>query len=392
MATFLLIIIYISFIGLGIPDSLFGTAWPAIYAEFQLPISCGSLVTMITCGGTIISSMLSARLIGRFGTNKVTAFSTALTAVALLGFSCAGSLLFLCLLALPLGLGAGAIDTALNNYVSLHYSATHMSFLHCFYGIGVSVSPYIMSLVISSQGGWRGGYRIAFILQLCITALLFTTLPVWKKAHTQQQAAEETPVKVLTLKEILRIPGVKTMCLMFLASCAIEFTCGGWGSTYLVEYKHMAPDRAASIVMFYYVGMALGRLLSGILARKLSCWQIIRMGQGTLGAALVILLLPGPAFLPAVGLFLVGLGNGPLFPNFNYLTPQNFGEDISQSVMGTQMATAYLGSMLAPALCGVLGQALGMGIFPMYMLVFYACMIAGTVHFRRVMKTKGGPL
>ena len=381
MATLLLIVIYISFIGLGIPDSLWGTAWPAIYADFCLPISFASFVSIIVSSGTIISSLISAKVIRRFGTNKVSAFSTAMTAFALLGFSLSANFFLLCLCAIPLGLGAGAIDTALNNYVSLHYSATHMSFLHCFYGIGVTVSPYILSLVINSDAGWRGGYRIAFIIQLCIALILFLTLSIWKKAHgldTGDTGETGQSVKTLPFREIARIPGVKLMWCLFVTSCAIECTCGGWGSTYLVEYKHMDAVTAARMVMLYYMGMALGRFLSGVLAARLSSWQIIRIGQWILGIALIILLLPVSAGISAAGLFMVGLGNGPMFPNFNYLTPQNFGADISQSVMGTQMAMSYIGIMLAPALCGVLGQFINMGVFPVYLLVFYVAMITAT--------------
>jgi len=388
MATLLLIIIYISFIGLGIPDSLFGTAWPSIYADFHLPISFASFVSIIISSGTIISSLISAKVISLFGTNKVSAFSTAMTAFALLGFSVSDNFLLLCLFAIPLGLGAGAIDTALNNYVSLHYSATHMSFLHCFYGIGVTVSPYILSLVVGSDAGWRGGYRIAFGIQLCIAFILFLTLPIWKKAHCQNSAGTEQAAKALTFKEIARIPGVRLMWCLFVTSCAIECTCGGWGSTYLVEYKHMDAVTAARMVMLYYMGMALGRFLSGILAARLSSWQIIRIGQWILAIALVILILPVPAGISAAGLFMVGLGNGPMFPNFNYLTPQNFGADISQSVMGTQMAMSYIGIMLAPAVCGVLGQFINMGIFPVYLLVFYVAMVIST---RKVKIVLGAP-
>ena len=385
MAFILLIIIYIAFIGLGIPDSLLGAAWPAIYTEFEIPISCASFVSVIVSCGTIVSSMVSTRVISQFGTNKVAAFSTAMTAAALLGFSCSGSLLFLCLFAVPLGLGAGAIDTALNNYVSLHYSATHMSFLHCFYGVGVSVSPYILSLVIDGKYGWRGGYRIAFLIQSVIMMILFFTLGVWKKAHGRKDGETEQETKVLTVREIARIPGVKMMWCLFLSSCAIECTCGGWGSTFLVEYKHMAAAQAAGIITFYYAGMALGRFLSGILAVWLDSWKIIRIGQWILGAAIILLFLPGPPSISAAGLFLIGLGNGPLFPNFNYLTPQNFGEDISQSVMGTQMAAAYVGIMLAPAFCGVLGQAINMGVFPVYLLAFYLVMAAATRKAKRIL-------
>lgn len=387
MATLLLLVIYIAFIGLGIPDSLFGTAWPGIYTEFDLPISFASFVTVIISCGTIVSSMFSAKVINRFGTNKVSAFSTALTAAALLGFSVSGNLWLLCLFAVPLGLGAGAIDTALNNYVAVHYSATHMSFLHCFYGIGVSVSPYIMSLVIGGKSGWRGGYQAAFLIQLCIALLLVFTLPIWKKVHPQK-IEEETTVKTLTLKEIVKIPGVKTMWCLFFATCGIEYTCGSWGSTFLVEYKHLAADQAAKMVMFYYMGMALGRFLSGILAARLTSWQIIKIGQYVLGGALLLILLPLSPIVSTVGLFLVGLGNGPLFPNFNYLTPQNFGEDVSQSVMGTQMASAYVGIMLAPAFFGVLGQRINMGVFPIYLLVFYLFMIVTTRKAARILNTE----
>lgn len=386
MTTLLLIVIYIAFIGLGIPDSLFGTAWPAIYTEFQLPISYASFVSMTVCCGTIVSSMISAKVIRRFGTNRVSAFSTALTAAALLGFSFSGNLLMMCLCAIPLGLGAGAIDTALNNYVALHYSATHMSFLHCFFGIGVSVSPFVLSLVISGNLGWRGGYRIAFGIQMAITVLLIATLPVWQKVHRQTKTEDSQTSRDLSFGEIIRIPGVKLMWGLFITSCAIECTCGNWASTFLVEYKHAATEQAARIVMFYYVGMALGRFLSGLLATRLDSWKIIAIGQTVLGTALVILLIPSIPEVSAVALFLVGLGNGPLFPNFNYLTPQNFGEEVSSSVMGTQMAASYAGIMVAPAVCGLLGQVFHMGIFPFYLLVFYLVMLVLTGRVRKLLK------
>ena len=385
MTTILLIVIYIAFIGLGIPDSLFGTAWPAIYTEFGLPISFASFVTVIISCGTIVSSIVSAKVIAKFGTNNVSAFSTAMTAAALLGFSCSGSLAAMCLLAIPLGLGAGAIDTALNNYVALHYSATHMSFLHCFYGIGVSVSPYVLSLVISGKYGWRGGYKIAFGIQLVITLVLLFTLPIWSKAHSSGRTSGEKEMRVLSVREIIQIPGVKLMWCLFITSCAIEYTCGGWGRTYLVEYRHILPEHAAKIVMYYYTGMALGRFLSGIMAARLDSWRIIAIGQCMLGAALVILFLPLPSLLSAVGFFMVGLGNGPLFPNFNYLTPQNFGEDVSQSVIGTQMAASYVGIMIAPAVCGILGQNISMGIFPVYLLAFYCIMLITTHRVKKVL-------
>ncbi len=376
MATILLIVIYLAFIGLGLPDSLFGAAWPAIYAEYKLPLSFGSFLTVLSFLGTTISSLSSAKVINLFGTNKVTAFSTALTAVALWVMSFTGSYLPMCLCALPLGLGAGAIDTALNNYVALHYSATQMSFLHCFYGVGISVSPYILSLVLNGESGWRGGYRIAVGIQVFIAVVLFVTLPLWHKAHGKETGEEEREVKELSLKEIARIPGVKVMWSLFICSCTIECTCGSWGSTFLVEHKGLAVEKAAEVITFYYVGMALGRFLSGVVATKLHSWTIVKIGQVVMGVALVLLCLPIGGILPGIALFMVGLGNGPLFPNFSYLTPENFGEELSPAIIGTQMAVSSIAIMIMPVLCSVLGQFLGMGIFPIYLLVFFVLMMA----------------
>ena len=388
MTTLLLIIIYIAFIGLGLPDSLFGTAWPAIYTEFDLLFSFGSLITVIMTCGTIFSSIMSTRLIARFGTGKVTAFSTALTVLALIGNSFAGNFLTICLLAIPLGLGAGAVDTGLNNYVATHYSSAQMSLLHCFFGVGISISPYLMAQFISADAGWRVGYRYAFFIQLTIAILLFLALPLWKRVG-EKAAAEEVPVKILTIRELAKIPGVKTMWILFIVSCAIEYTASGWSSTYLVEARGVAADKAAEAVLFYCLGLTVGRLLSGILATKLSCWKIIRIGLAVLGIAVVLLLLPLPVVFVSVALFMIGLGNGPMFPNFTYLAPINFGEDISQSVIGTQMAASSVGIMVVPAICGLLGQAFGMDVFPIYLTVLFALMALGIFRIQKTMKQAG---
>ena len=388
MATLLLIIIYTAFIGLGLPDSLFGTAWPAIYNELSLPLSLGSAVTIIITCGTITSSLVSSRVIARYGTGKVTAVSTAMTALALLGFSLSGSFLPLCFLAIPLGLGAGAIDTGLNNYVALHYSSSQMSLLHCFYGIGITISPYLMSRLLSTDAGWRGGYRGAFFIQLGIALLLFLTLPLWKKIAGEETQEEEN-IKVLSIRQLVKIPGVVNMWVLFLTSCAIESTTNGWGSTFLVEFKGLAVDQAAKTMIFYFVGFTAGRLLSGILATKLSCWKIIRIGMVVLGAALVLLLLPLPKFMTIIALFLIGMGNSPMFPNFMYLTPENFGADISQSVIGTLMAASNTGFLVAPLLCSLLGQALGMGVFPIYLAVLFVFMVMGILKIQKTMKAVG---
>lgn len=378
MATLLLIVIYITFIGLGIPDSLFGAAWPAIYTELGLPVSWASLVTMIISGGTIVSSMLSARLIHRLGTARLTAASTVMTALALLGFSLSGGMAWLCLFAVPLGLGAGAIDTALNNYVALHYKTSHMNFLHCFYGIGVSLSPFLMSLALSS-GSWRNGYRTVFWLQLAIAAVTVLSLPLWKRAGHESKGGGQEDGAPLPLRALLKDPRVRRACLVFVGSCGLEYTCGSWGSTFLVQAKGMAADAAALTVTFYYVGMATGRFLSGVLAGRLTARQLVRLGQGVTLGALLLVLLPLPPACAAAGLFCIGLGNGPVFPNMLHLTPSLFGRERSQAVMGVQMSASYVGILLAPALFGLAAQYISAALYPVYLLALYALMMAGSL-------------
>lgn len=393
MATILLIIIYIAFIGLGIPDSLFGTAWPAIYTQLGLPVSSASCVTLLISGGTVVSSLLSAKLIRRLGTGKVTALSTAVTAFALLGFSLSGGLVWLCLFAVPLGLGAGAVDTALNNYVALHYKAIHMNFLHCFYGVGVSLSPGLMAVALSGSGGWRGGYRLMFFIQLAIAVILAATLPLWKRAHGAGQGPlQEESSRPAGLLSLLKRPAVRSVLLIFIGSCALEYTCGVWGSTFLVQARGMPASAAAGLVTLYYAGMAVGRFLSGLLSRRLTSWTIIGIGQGVTLAAVVLLCLPLPPVAAGVGLCLVGLGNGPLFPNLIHLTPQNFGRELSQPVMSLQMAASYLGILVLPPLFGLLAQQMGAWLLPWFLLAMFGIMIGGIVRMRRLFRREAAGL
>lgn len=388
MATLLLIVIFIAFIGLGLPDSLFGAAWPAIYTEMALPVSWANFVTMIVSGGTIVSSLFSAKLINRFGTPAVTAVSTAMTAAALFGFSVSGSMVWLCLFAVPLGLGAGAIDTGLNNYVALHYKATHMNFLHCFYGIGVSLSPFLMSLALSN-GSWRSGYRMVFWIQFAVAVLMIVSLPLWKKVgHTAEGDSQEKS-RTVPFRTLIRDSKVRMACLVFLGSCALEYTCGAWGSTFLVRAKGLEADKAALTITFYYVGMAVGRFLSGVLATKLTASQLVRIGQGVTLFAILLVILPLPAAVSGVGLFLIGLGNGPVFPNMLHLTPRIFGKEISQSVMGVQMSASYIGILLAPALFGVLAQHITAALFPYYLAILYALMLTGSLLLRKKQVKQG---
>ncbi len=389
MGTILLIVIYIAFIGLGVPDSLFGTAWPAIYQEFGLPVSDANFITLLISGGTVLSSLMSARVIHKYGTANVTAVSTAMTAAALLGFSISHQLLWLCLFAIPLGLGAGAIDAALNNYVALHYKAIHMNLIACFYGVGITVSPYLMSFALRGQDGWRGGYRVVFFMQCAIAAITILSLPIWKKVHGGETEAEEAAPRPIPISTLARRRDVRLSWLIFVGSCAIEFTCNYWGSTYLTSVKGMAVDKAAQMITFYYVGVTLGRFLSGLLSTRVSSWRLVYIGQGILLAAILLIVLPLPAGAAVAGLFLIGLGNGPIFPNLVYLTPQSFGQEISQSVMGTQMAAANTGILLMPPIFGFLAQAFGADIFPYYLLAMFALLVLPTCCLVHTLKQRG---
>jgi len=391
MATLLLIVIYIAFIGLGLPDSLFGTAWPAVYAEFGVPVSFASVVSLISCLGTFVSSLFSARLINRFGTGRVTAVCTLMTAAGLFGYSLSPGFAWMCLLAIPMGLGAGAIDAGLNNFVALHYSASHMNFLHCFYGVGVTVSPYFMSLALAGSGSWRGGYRLAFWVQICIACVMFMALPLWKRVHSGNTALveEEEPARTLRVRELAKLPAVRAVWLVFITACGVEVTAGAWSSTYLVQAKGMPLDAAARIVMLYYFGFALGRFLSGVLSSKLTSWQLISWSEALMVAAILFLFLPLGSAAASIGLFLVGLGCGPVFPNMTYLAPLNFGRDVSQSVIGSQMAAAYVGIMVLPPLFGLLAQFIGAWLLPLYLLTLMALMIYATLRLIAQMKKEG---
>lgn len=373
MFTLLLIVIYIAYIGLGLPDSLFGTAWPAIYPQWELPISHANFVTIINCMGTTAASMMSAKLIKKFGTGGITALSTALTAVSLLGISYSSNFWWICVLSLPLGLGAGAIDTALNNYVATHYSASQMSFLHCFYGVGITVSPYMMSLALSDNSVWQQGYRLAFFVQLGITLVMLLALPLWKKIKTTEEASGGTDneIIVLSYKEMLRNPSIVSILFAFMASCALEALCNIWGATYLVDAKGYNPDRAASLIMLYYIGFTLGRFFSGVLANKLSAWCLTCSGIIICGIATLIILLPLPNLFAAVGLCLMGVGVGPIFPNLTHLTPSIFGKQISQSVIGAEMAMSYVSYMGIPFVFGILARHISITLYPWFLTIMF---------------------
>lgn len=377
MATILLAVIYAAFIGLGIPDSLFGAAWPAVYPDLGISVSLGAVYSIISSMCTVVSSLLSARLVNRFGTEKVTAASTVLTALGLLAFSFGGEFWLLCLCAIPLGLGAGAVDTVLNNYVALHYNAGQMSFLHCSYGVGVALSPWLLSFVLAGVNGWRRGYRLMFAIQSMIALLLVLTLPVWKKV--ERRSAKEEPVyRTVPIVEILKNPLARECLGVFFGSCALESMCLGWGSTWLVNCRSMDPAHAAGIITWYYVGMTLGRFLSGVVSKWLRPKQILALGESLTALAVLLLFVPLP-WAAGLGLFCVGLGNGPVFPNMTYLTPIHFGEDVCQSFIGLQMAMTYGAFMVTPAMFSILARFGGVGGFPVVCLAVLALAVISTL-------------
>ncbi len=386
MATFLLIVIFFVFIGLGLPDSIFGPAWPAINAEFNLPVSYANFITAIISVFTVISSVLSGKIIKRLGTGAVTAFSTLLTALALLGFSFADNIVYLCLLSVPMGMGAGSVDSALNGYVAKNYKPVHMNLLHCFYGIGVSLSPFLMSLALSGSGGWREGYRIVFLVQTLITVLAFIALPVWKKAGIKNGEKNKENENEVKLSSILKIKSLKFVLMVFFASCSLEFTCGIWGSTFLIQARGLSADKAVLAMSFYYGGMAIGRFVSGLISVKLKPWRIIFAGLTIVLVALILLAIPLSAWLGIAAMFLVGFGIGPMSPNLAHLTPHNFGENNSQTVMGMQMAACNVGITLMPPVFGFLAQYIGAYLLPYYLLLLYAVMMISVFFF---LKTNG---
>ena len=380
MATLLLIVIFIDFIGLGIPDSLFGAAWPAINYDFGLPISAANAVTVTMTVCSIISSLMSAKLTERFSTSKIAAVSTALTAVGLFGFSISKNIYMMFFFTLFLGFGAGAIDAALNNYVAVHYKASHMNFLHCFYGIGVTLSPYIMSLALKNRS-WENGYRWASIIQLVISFIAFASLPLWQKNGILSGVSEENSKS--SFAELIKLPGVKSTWLVLFGSCSLEYVSGTWASSFLVNSRGLTADKAALFITVYYGGMAFGRFLSGIFSTKLKPQQIIAIGTILIIPAIALVSQPFIPFLCAAGLFLIGLGNGPLYPNMVHLTPIRFGKKMSQAVMGSQMAAAYIGILSMPALTGFLAQKFSTDIFPYCLIILYGIMLISLIFTRK---------
>lgn len=366
MVHLLLAVIYLAFISLGLPDALLGAAWPSMYPAFGVPVSYMGMVSMIIALGTCISSLLSDRMTRLLGTGKVTALSVATTALALLGFSWSHSFWALCLWAIPYGLGAGSVDASLNNYVALHYESRHMSWLHCFWGIGAALGPYIMGAILTGGRVWNAGYRVIGILQIFLTAILIFSLPLWK-GRTEESGEKET-AKALSLRQIVAIPGAKEVLFCFFCYCAVESTAGIWASSYLTLQKGVPAETAAGFASMFYIGITVGRAISGFLTMKLRDPQMIRLGQGILALGIAAMLLPLGANISLVGFLLIGLGCAPIYPCVIHATPTYFGAENSQAIIGVQMASAYLGTCLAPPVFGLIAQNVSIRLFPFFLL------------------------
>lgn len=373
--TSLLIVIFICFIGVGLPDSVLGSAWPVIYKELNLPISLAGYISATVSACTIVSSLISAKVIKRFGTGGVTAISTVMTALALFGFACTKNPVFFFVMAIPLGLGAGSIDTALNNFVALHYSASKMNFLHCFYGLGIAVSPYLMSAALSADNNWRKGYVLVAIIQSVISVAAVAALPLWKKAEKKDAESDSSEIKILSLSQMFRMPMALMSSFAFFASCALELTAGSWSSSFFVNTKGVSADLAAKITMLFYVGLASGRFLSGILTGKFSRWRVVYASSLVMLFSIVLLMMPLHFTVSSVALFFIGMGIGPIFPNLTHLTPKIFGRDISGSIIGLQQTASYVGIMLMPWIFGIIAENLSTALFPFYLFVLYIIFI-----------------
>ena len=375
MTHLLLAIIYLAFISLGLPDALLGSAWPTMYPEFNVPVSYAGIIAMIIAVGTVISSLMSDRLTRRFSSGKITAVSVAMTAAAMLGFSLSHSFWLLCFWAIPYGLGAGSVDATLNNYVAVHYESRHMSWLHCMWGLGAMIGPYIMGFALAGGKGWNTGYRYIAILQAALTLVLILSIPMWKQRKSDiSENADAHSGKPLSLPEIIRIPGAKEVMLCFFSYCAVEQTAGLWASSYLNLHKGIDAELAASFGSLFFIGITVGRLLSGFLTIKFSDIQMVRAGLGIIAVGITAMLLPVGTELSLAGLVLIGLGCAPIYPCIIHSTPTHFGAERSQALIGVQMASAYVGICLMPPLFGLIAKNITVALLPVYLLVILGLM------------------
>jgi len=389
MFSLLLALIYLAFISLGLPDSLLGSAWPSIYPSFNVPFSYAGIISVIICCGTIISSLCSGFLNRKFSAGVITVTSVGITALALFGFSICSQFWMLCLWAIPYGLGAGSVDATLNNYVSNHFSSFHMSMLHCMWGVGASIGPYIMSFALTYQQSWQKGYLYICFIQVILTFILLITLPVWKKKKDGDKKSEESENKAeieTNLFKVLRMKGVLLGMLAFFLYCALEQTTGLWASSYFVLVWKLDASFAASLASLFYIGITAGRFISAFISLKLDEKKMVRLGQVIIMAGIIMIIIPASTYyVTLAGLILVGLGCAPIFPSMIHAVPARFGKKNSQAIIGLQMAFSYFGSLVMPPLYGVLTSSLTNSIYPYYLLICLILLIV--VHQLLMMKT-----
>lgn len=393
MYSLLLALIYLAFISLGLPDSLLGAAWPSMYPVLEVPVSFAGIISMTISVNTVISSLFSDRLTKRFGAARVTAVSVGMTAAAMLGFSCCGHFWQLCVLAVPYGLGAGSVDAALNNYVALHYKSRHMSWLHCMWGVGTIVGSYVIGAVLSGGRSWGTGYRLIGAIQVVLTALLFLSIPLWKKAEKGKNAAEKTEPQdagmPLPLKAVVRLPGAKEVMTAFFCYCALEQTTMLWASSYMVLFKGIDTALAAKLASLFFIGITAGRAVNGFLMMKFSDTQMIRAGQVGIGCGILLMLLPLGNAVTIAGFLLIGFGCAPIYPCIIHATPARFGEDKSQALIGVQMAAAYIGTSLMPPVFGLIANNISAGLLPLFLALILVLMIVSHESLVRRTEKKG---
>ena len=375
MFALLLALIYLAFISLGLSDSLLGAGWPVMQADMNVPLSFAGILTMIIAGGTIVSSLMSDRLTKRIGAAPVIAFGVLFMAVALLGFSFSRAFWMLCVFAIPYGLGAGTVDAALNNYVALRYASRHMNWMHCFWGVGASISPYVMSFCLTNGSGWSGGYRTVGCIQVALTAVMFLSLPLWKKQGARA-ADKQTRAPAMKLSQIMKIRGVNLIMPAFLGYCAVEATTGLWASSYLVLHRGINPEIAARYASFFFLGITGGRFISGFISDRIGNRKMIRLGIAIAITGIIAVWAPVSAdWLCLNGLVVIGLGCAPIFPAIIHETPANFGEENSQAIVGVQMASAYTGTTLMPPLFGLIADNISISLYPYFLMVFALLML-----------------
>ena len=385
MFTLLLALTYICFISLGLPDSLLGAAWPVMQQQMEVPLSFAGIVSLVICLNTIISSLFSDFFIRKLGIGRIIAISVATTAIALFGFSVSDRYWMLLLWAIPYGLGAGCVDSVLNNYAALHFKSQHMSWLHCMWGVGASISPYIMSFALVRLDDWHNGYLIVAGIQIVLSLFIFMTVPLWKGAPSAEGVEETAQSQPMSVRQILAIPGAVVCFITFFGYCALELTSSLWASSYLVQARGVSPEVASGCASLFYIGLTAGRAINGFLAMKFSDRFLIRLGLGIIFAGILLVFIPFDAAFACVGFVIVGLGCAPVYPCIIHMTPDHFGKDKSQAIIGIQIAFAYTGFCIMPPLFGLIANHISIGLLPAYLL---ALLVLIVVMHEKLVNTK----